>query len=95
MILFFKIPIGKTGREGSYSDGVSYGFFDELFKDKTVNPEKLIVEDLGEIREETIALRKKYGFTRQKKYCNFQSIWITYMTKRIWRENVLCFPRKS
>ena len=33
---FFKIPIGKTGKEGFYIDGVSYGFFDELFKDKNI-----------------------------------------------------------
>ena len=33
---FFKIPIGKTGRDGFYVDGVGYGFFDELFKDKNV-----------------------------------------------------------
>ena len=63
---FFKIPIGKTGKEGSYSDGVSYGFFDELFKDNKVKVEDLIVEDLGDIREETVALRENYGFTRQK-----------------------------
>ena len=63
---FFKIPIGKTGKEGFYTDGVSYGFFDELFKDKSINADNLIVEDLGEIREETVKLRKRYGFTRQK-----------------------------
>ena len=34
---FFKIPIGKTGREGFYTDGVSYAFFDELFKDGDIN----------------------------------------------------------
>ena len=88
---FFKIPIGKTGREGSYSDGVSYGFFDELFKDKTVNPEKLIVEDLGEIREETIALRKKYGFTRQK-ILQFSIDLDNLYDRDNEEENVLVFP---
>ena len=63
---YFKIPFGKSGREGFYSDGVSYGFFDELFKDGEVDKDALIIEDLGDIREETIALRDHYGFTRQK-----------------------------
>lgn len=63
---FFKIPIGKTGLQGEYSDGVSYGFFDALFKNGEVTPEDLIVEDLGDIRPETIALRDHYGFMRQK-----------------------------
>ncbi|MBP3708205.1 MAG: 4-alpha-glucanotransferase [Clostridia bacterium] len=63
---FFKIPIGKTGLEGEYSDGVSYGFFDALFESGEVTPEDLIVEDLGDIRPETIALRDHYGFMRQK-----------------------------
>lgn len=88
---FFKIPIGKTGREGEYSDGVSYGFFDELFKDKTVSPEKLIVEDLGEIREETIALRKKYGFTRQK-ILQFSIDLDNLYDRDNEEENVLVFP---
>ena len=63
---YFKIPIGKSGREGYYSDGVSYAFFDELFNNNDVNIESLIIEDLGDIREETIKLREHYGFTRQK-----------------------------
>ncbi len=63
---FFKIPIGKTGKEGFYVDGVSYGFFDELFKNKNIKVDSLIIEDLGDIREETIKLRNHYGFTRQK-----------------------------
>ena len=63
---YFKIPFGKSGREGFYSDGVSYGFFDQLFKDGEVDKDALIIEDLGDIREETIALRDHYGFTRQK-----------------------------
>ena len=49
-----------------YVDGVGYAFFDELFKDESVKVESLIIEDLGDIREETVALRKHYGFTRQK-----------------------------
>ncbi len=63
---FFKIPIGKTGKKGFYVDGVSYGFFDELFKNKNIKVDNLIIEDLGDIREETIKLRNYYGFTRQK-----------------------------
>ena len=63
---FFKIPLGKSGKEGMYSPGVSYGFFDELFKDESVKLENLIIEDLGDIGEETIKLRDHYGFTRQK-----------------------------
>lgn len=63
---FFKIPIGKTGKEGFYVDGVSYGFFDELLKNEEVKLENLIIEDLGDIREETRKLREHYGFTRQK-----------------------------
>ena len=63
---FFKIPIGLTGKDGFYTDGFSYGFFDELFKYKNINPEDLIVEDLGDIRAETERLREHYGFTRQK-----------------------------
>ena len=63
---FFKIPIGKTGKEGFYTDGVSYGFFDELFNNEGVKVEDLIIEDLGEIREVTVKLREYYGFTRQK-----------------------------
>lgn len=63
---FFKIPIGKSGIEGEYCDGVSYGFFDELFKNENITVDNFIIEDLGDIREETIKLREHYGFTRQK-----------------------------
>ena len=61
---FFKIPIGKSGKEGFYVDGLSYPFFDELLK--VVKLEDLIIEDLGDIREETVKLREHYNFTRQK-----------------------------
>lgn len=61
---FFRIPVNGTGKEGYYVEGVSYGFFDELFKITT--PERFIIEDLGDIREETIKLRNYYNFTRQK-----------------------------
>lgn len=63
---FFKIPYGLTGREGEYTDGFSYGLFDELFKYKNITPDDLIVEDLGDIRPETERLREHYGFMRQK-----------------------------
>ena len=88
---FFKIPIGQSGREGFYVDGVSYGFFDELFKYKTMKIENLIVEDLGDIREETVHLREHYGFTRQK------ILQFSLDLDNIWdrdneAENVLVFP---
>ena len=63
---FFKIPYGMTGKDGEYTDGFSYGLFDNLFKNKNITPEDLIVEDLGDIRIETELLRKHYGFMRQK-----------------------------
>ena len=88
---FFKIPIGKTGKEGFYTDGVSYGFFDELFKDKSINADNLIVEDLGEIREETVKLRKRYGFTRQK-ILQFSIDLDNCYDKDNEDENVLVFP---
>ena len=88
---FFKIPIGQSGKEGFYQDGVSYGFFDELFKDKNIKIEDLIVEDLGDIREETIALRKHYGFTRQK-ILQFSLDLYDFYDKDNEDENVLVFP---
>ncbi len=88
---FFKIPIGKSGREGFYVDGVGYGFFDELFKYKTMKIENLIIEDLGDIREETVRLREHYGFTRQK------ILQFSLDLDNLWdrdneAENVLVFP---
>ena len=88
---FFKIPIGKSGKEGTYTDGVSYGFFDELFKDKNINVENLIVEDLGEIRKETVDLRNYYGFTRQK-ILQFSIDLDNLYDKDNEDENVLVFP---
>ena len=88
---FFKIPIGKTGRDGFYVDGVSYGFFDELFKDKNIRKEDLIIEDLGDIREDTVRLREHYGFTRQKILqftLNLENLFDTDNDA----ENVLAFP---
>ena len=88
---FFKIPIGKTGKEGLYSDGVSYGFFDELFKDEDIKVEDLIIEDLGNIREETIKLRKHYGFTRQK-ILQFSIDLNNLYDKDNEDENLIVFP---
>ena len=88
---FFKIPIGRPGKEGFYTDGVSYGFFDELFKDKNINVENLIIEDLGDIREETIKLREHYGFTRQK-ILQFSVDLDNFFDKDNEEENVLVFP---
>ena len=88
---FFKIPIGKTGKEGFYTDGVSYGFFDELFNNEGVKVEDLIIEDLGEIREETVKLREYYGFTKQK-ILQFSIDLDNLCDKDNEDENVLVFP---
>ena len=87
----FKIPIGQSGKGGFYTDGVSYGFFDELFKDENVKVENLIVEDLGDIREETVRLREKYGFTRQK-ILQFALDLENLYDRDNEDENVLVFP---
>ena len=63
---FYKIPIGELGTKGYYEDGVSYGFFDELFKNKNIKPNNFVVEDLGDIRKETVELRDYYKFMGQK-----------------------------
>lgn len=64
---FYKIPIGKKAVEGHFENGVSYDFFDELFKYKDITPDDLLVEDLGgNIKDSTIRLREYYDFTRQK-----------------------------
>lgn len=88
---FFKIPLGKSGKEGSYVDSFSYGFFDELFKDGSVKPESLIIEDLGDIRKETVELRNHYGFTRQK-ILQFSIDLDNYYDRDNEEENVLVFP---
>ena len=88
---FFKIPIGKSGKEGFYVDGVSYGFFDELFKDDNIKIEDFIIEDLGDIREETVKLREHYNFTRQK-ILQFSIDLNNFFDKDNEEENVLIFP---
>ncbi len=88
---FFKIPIGKSGKEGFYTDGVSYGFFDELFKNENIKVDNLIIEDLGDIREETIKLREHYGFTRQK-ILQFTIDLNNFYDNDNEFENVLVFP---
>jgi 4-alpha-glucanotransferase len=88
---FFKIPIGKSGAEGFYAEGLSYGFFDELFKTKVVSVDNLIIEDLGDIREETIALREHYGFTRQK-ILEYTIDLNNLYDRDNEAENVLAFP---
>lgn len=88
---FFKIPIGKTGKEGVYVDGVSYGFFDELFRDGSIKKENLIIEDLGDIREETVRLRQHYNFTRQK-ILQFTINLDTLYDNDNEDENVIVFP---
>ena len=88
---FFKIPFGKSGKEGYYSDGVSYAFFDELFKNEEIKVENLIIEDLGDIRKETIDLRDHYGFTRQK-ILQFTIDLNNFLDNDNESENVLVFP---
>ena len=88
---FYKIPIGKSGKEGFYVDGVSYSFFDELLKNKNIKKENLIIEDLGDIREETVALREHYGFTRQK-ILQFTIDLNNLIDRDNESENVLVFP---
>ena len=88
---FFKIPIGESGKYWFYSDGVGYDFFDELFKDKNIKVDRFIVEDLGDIREETIKLREYYGFTRQK-ILQFTIDLNYFYDKDNEAENVLVFP---
>ncbi len=63
---FYKIPIGEPPENGMYCDGLSYSFFDTLFREPGIHVRDFIIEDLGDIREETVALRKRYEFTRQK-----------------------------
>ena len=88
---FFKIPIGKSGKDGTYVDGVGYDFFDELFKNGNVKVDDLIIEDLGDIRAETIQLRDYYGFTRQK-ILQFTIDLNQFYDKDNESENVLVFP---
>ena len=88
---FFRIPIGESGKQGQYVDGVSYGFFDELFKDHIVNVDDLIIEDLGDIRAETVRLREHYNFTRQK-ILQFSLDLENYTDRDNDSENVLVFP---
>ena len=64
---FYKIPFGRPVLEGHYAKGVSYEFFDELFKDGDIKADDIVVEDLGGgVQDSTIRLREYYGFTRQK-----------------------------
>jgi len=88
---FFRIPIGKSGKEGEYVDGVGYAFFDKLFEDGEVNKDSLIIEDLGDIREETIKMREHYGFTRQK-ILEFSIDFYNFVDTDNEQENVVVFP---
>ena len=88
---FFEIPIGKSGKEGFYTNGVSYAFFDVLFKDENIKVENFIIEDLGDIREETVKLREHYGFTRQK-ILQYSIDLNNIYDKDNEQENVLVFP---
>ena len=48
-----------SGRDGEYTDGFSYGFFDELFKYKNITPDDLISEDNIEENNRNSAVGKK------------------------------------
>ena len=56
---FFRIPIGKSGKEGFYADGVSYAFFDELLKNEEVkivnHAEEQVVAEKVEVKEKSIS----------------------------------------
>ncbi len=60
---FFKIPVSGDAKNGVYEKGPGYEFFDELLK--IARPENFWVEDLGDIRKETIALKEHYNFLGQ------------------------------
>ena len=63
---FYKIPINEPGTQGLYEDGLGYDFFNYLFNNEEIKPNQFIVEDLGDIRLETVQLRDYYGFMGQK-----------------------------
>ena len=86
---FYKVPIGRSAKEGMYNDGVSYPFFDELLKE--VDKKRLFIEDLGDIRQETINLREHYGFTRQKLF-QFTFDFERCEDRDNDSENVVMFP---
>ena len=88
---FFRIPLGKSGKQGEYVDGPSYAFFDELFRSSNVTKDDLIIEDLGDIRKETIKLREFYNFTRQK-ILQFAIDLDNYKDMDNEAGNVLVFP---
>ena len=52
---YYKIPINEPATAGHYEEGPGSLFFDELFKITT--SDRFIVEDLGDIRKETVDLR--------------------------------------
>ena len=61
------------------------------YNQNNIKVEDLIIEDLGDIREETIALRKHYGFTRQKILQFALELW-HHHDKDNEHENVVIFP---
>jgi 4-alpha-glucanotransferase len=61
---FYNVPIDKSARYGFYVEGPKEKFFDNLLKISDVK--NYIVEDLGDLREETKKLRTKYNLTGMK-----------------------------
>ena len=59
--------------------------------ENNIKIEDLIIEDLGDIREETIALREHYGFTRQKIF-QFALDFYNIYDKDNESEYVVIFP---
>lgn len=89
MIHFIKYHMGSLENFGNYEEGLSYGFFDELLK--FIDKDDLIIEDLGDIRDETIELRRHYGFTRQKILQFAIDLYGCY-DKDNYSDNVVIFP---
>ena len=88
---FYEIPIGRSTLEGNYSDGPGYGFFDKLTNNDKIIINRIIVEDLGNLRQETIDLREHYGFTSQK-ILQFSIDLNNSIDKDYYLENVVVYP---
>lgn len=61
---YYKIPANGNANEGNYEDGPAYDFFNELFKYTT--SDKYIVEDLGDVTDQTLKIRDFYNLKGMK-----------------------------
>ena len=60
---YWKIPSScPTAVEGAWIEAPGYKFFDSLFAKKDGLQEKIIAEDLGDLRPEVLTLRDHYNF---------------------------------